>query len=154
MNEAELKSASDLITSLRADAEAASKQLAPFVALGKLIKWLVATIVTLIMAVGGVSIWVNGVNQASAANQKAIIENQQALVAFEANQPMLFKAREQEAVARDRENRAWQVEKDVLVTKLATNQEMVLKILDRHEKFIEAHGWPGLMPSLSQPTSH
>ena len=90
MSEAELKSASDLITSLRADAEAASKQLAPFVALGKLIKWLVATIVTLIMAVGGVSIWVNGVNQASAANQKAIMENQQALVAFEANQALLF----------------------------------------------------------------
>ena len=139
---------------LKAATEALVKELAPFIKLGKMIKWLAATIVTLIIAIGGVTIWVNGVNQASAANQKAIMDGQQALVRFETQQAQILKDHEIETAARDKENRQWQAEKDAAITKLATNQEMVLKILDRHEKFIEAHGWSGLMPSLSQPTSH
>jgi hypothetical protein len=132
MSEAELKTA----------AEAISKELAPFIKLGRMIKWLTVTTLTLVFSIGAVAIWVNGVNQASAANQKAIMDTQQAMVVFENQQANLLKSHEQESAAREKENRTWQVEKDALLTKLVTTQELAMKILDRHENFIEAHGWP------------
>jgi len=112
-----------------------------------MIKWLMGTVVVLISAIAGVAIWVHGVNVASAANQQSIIDSQQALVRFEATQAQVLKDHETETAAREKENRQWQAEKDAVITKLATNQEMVLKMIAHHELFIEAHGWPGLTPT-------
>ena len=134
---------------LSAAAEALAKELAPFIKLGKMIKWLIGIVVMFIMGTAGVAIWVHGVNVASATQQQAIMDSQQALVQFESRQAQILKDHEAETATRDRENRQWQVEKDAMITKLSTNQEMVLKILDHHEKFIEAHGWPGVMHNSS-----
>lgn len=140
MTEAELQAA-------EAVADALSKHLAPFIKLGKMIKWLMGTVVVLISAIAGVTIWVHGVNVASAANQQSIMDSQQALVRFEATQAQVLKDHETETAAREKENRQWQIDKDAVITKLNTNQEMVLKMIAHHELFIEAHGWPGLTPT-------
>lgn len=147
MSAADLQATIDAATTLRAAAEAAATTLAPFITLGRMIKWLIGTVAVLIMSLASTAIWVHGVNTASAAQQKAIMDNQQALVTFESQQAASLKNHEQESAAREKENRSWQVDKDAIITKLTTNQEMVLKIVAHHELFIEAHGWPGLTPS-------
>lgn len=98
-------------------------------------KWIVGGLITVVIGSAGMVIWVRNVNTTTAQNTADILLAHQELVNYEV-------AHTKKIEDWQKGFNAWRSSKDAIDIELATNQKNVIKILDRHQEFIEKHGWP------------
>lgn len=120
---------------LHITAKALVAELEPIIKVAKIVKWFVATVISIFLVVASIAIWVNNVNASAVAAKKSMDEHE-------------FKQE-----ARDKEMQAWKENQDKLMIRVITVEENMTKVLDRHQDFIDKHGPPSRMAAdINQPS--